>query len=148
MSAVKQWRNKRGQSIIEITLLTPILLVALYIPADFGIAFFTAHLVQNAAREGARIGSKAIPFSQSEVEAEVRARLPDTFPWALTSVTATHRTGGGCMEIVRVTVTGTYNFFLYRLISLIGLTPPSPIIITRTTDMRYEGQKNEFTNPC
>src|ERR1700751_2256945 len=50
-------RKQMGQSIIELTLITPLLLIALYIPADFGVAFLTAHLVQNAVREGARIGS-------------------------------------------------------------------------------------------
>src|SRR5262249_57750760 len=50
-------RKQTGQSIVELTLITPLLLIALYIPADFGVAFLTAHLVQNAVREGARIGS-------------------------------------------------------------------------------------------
>ena len=47
--------NQRGQSIVEIALLTPLLLIALYIPADFGVSFFMGNLVQTAAREGARI---------------------------------------------------------------------------------------------
>src|SRR6266436_2753582 len=49
--------RQRGQSIIEISLITPLLLIALYIPADFGVAFYMGNLTQNAAREGARIGS-------------------------------------------------------------------------------------------
>ena len=49
--------NQRGQSIVEISLITPLLLIALYIPADFGVSFFMGNLVQTAAREGARIGS-------------------------------------------------------------------------------------------
>jgi Flp pilus assembly protein TadG len=50
-------RKQKGQSVVELALITSLLLVALYIPADFGIAFLTAHLVQNAVREGTRIGS-------------------------------------------------------------------------------------------
>src|SRR6516165_824936 len=49
--------HQKGQSIIEISLITPLLLIALYIPADFGVAFYLGNLTQNAAREGARIGS-------------------------------------------------------------------------------------------
>ena len=49
--------NQRGQSIVEISLITPLLLIALYIPADFGVSFFMGNLLQTAAREGARIGS-------------------------------------------------------------------------------------------
>src|SRR4030095_3946207 len=56
-SIMTKQARQRGQSIIEITLLTPLLLIALYIPADFGIGFYMGNLVQNAAREGARIGS-------------------------------------------------------------------------------------------
>ena len=42
--------NQRGQSIVEISLITPLLLIALYIPADFGVSFFMGNLVQTADR--------------------------------------------------------------------------------------------------
>src|SRR3954469_1243795 len=73
--------NQKGQSLVEIALITPLLLVALYIPADFGISLFMGHLTQNAVREGARIGSGlAAPFGNTEastVKTEVFDRLPD-----------------------------------------------------------------------
>jgi Flp pilus assembly protein TadG len=72
----KHRRDSEGQSIVELTLLVPIILVALYVPADFGVAFFTAHLVQNATREAARIGASMNPFNQTTVENEVTKRLP------------------------------------------------------------------------
>ena len=72
----KLYRRSKGQSIVEFTLLTPLMLAALYIPADFGIAFFTAHLVQNATREAARIGTVMNPFIQITVENEATNRLP------------------------------------------------------------------------
>src|SRR3970282_2481870 len=49
--------NRRGQSIVEITLITPLLLAALYVVMDFVCLFFSSHYTQNAVREGARIGS-------------------------------------------------------------------------------------------
>jgi hypothetical protein len=49
--------DQTGQSIIEITLITPLLLAALYVPVDFGISFFIGNLTQVAVREGARVGS-------------------------------------------------------------------------------------------
>src|SRR5688572_30187650 len=79
--------NQRGQSIVEISLITPLLLIAMYIPVDFGIAFFMGNLTQTAAREGARIAS-GLPksgeapdlfFSSAEantVKTEVISRLP------------------------------------------------------------------------
>jgi Flp pilus assembly protein TadG len=140
------WRNKKGQSLVEITLLAPILLIALYIPADFGLALFTAHLSQNAAREGGRIASKMPTFDAAQVEYEVTKRLPFLLKSPL--VTAVKRTGTSCMHVVSVTVSGTYDYALYGIIGLLGFSQPDPLAISRTTEMRDEGQMNAFTNPC
>ena len=77
--------KQKGQSVVEMALMTPLVLIALYIPADFGVAFLTAHLTQNAVREGARIGSgltsgdptKPIGSGQgTTIKDAVFARLP------------------------------------------------------------------------
>ena len=57
MNARKRLLNRWGQSIIELTLITPLLLAALYIAMDFGIMFFTTHYTQTAVREASRVGS-------------------------------------------------------------------------------------------
>ena len=46
--------NRKGQSIVELALITPIILVALYVPFDFGVSIYAGHLTQNVARDGAR----------------------------------------------------------------------------------------------
>ena len=116
----KLYRRSKGQSIVEFTLLTPLMLAALYIPADFGIAFFTAHLVQNATREAARIGTAMNPFNQTTVENEATNRLP-TGRFVVSSVSANldGSSTSTCMRRVLVTVTGTYSPFLYQLINLV-----------------------------
>jgi hypothetical protein len=38
--------NSKGQSIVEIALMTPLILVALYVPFDFGMTIFTGHITQ------------------------------------------------------------------------------------------------------
>jgi Flp pilus assembly protein TadG len=87
----KKRSNQRGQSIVEISLVTPLLLIAMYIPVDFGISFFMGNLTQTAAREGARIGSGLqksgeVPdliFSATEantVKTEVMSGLPAFSP--------------------------------------------------------------------
>jgi TadE-like protein len=140
--------NCRGQSIVEISLITPLLLVALYVPFDFGVAYFVAHLTQNAVREGARVASITTDLDNSKagnVANNVYANLPE---WlvsgspAAKDVTVTLFANGApdCVQVVEVKARGTYNFFWYRLIGLIGLTPPGPVEITRTTRMRYEKQ--------
>jgi Flp pilus assembly protein TadG len=140
--------NCRGQSIVEITLITPLLLVALYVPFDFGVAFFVAHLTQNAVREGARVASTTPSLNNTavgNVADNVYANLPNGLVSgspAAKDVTVTYYATGAvdCVQVVEVKARGTYNFFWYRLIGLIGLTPPAPIEITRTTKMRYEWQ--------
>jgi TadE-like protein len=141
--------NQRGQSIVEIALLTPLLLIALYIPADFGVSFFMGNLVQTAAREGARIGSGlqksgSVPnllFSSAEA-ATVKTEVINRLPAYLTNktVTVTFYTGTACMEFVQVTAQGQYNFFMYKLIRLFGGNAPNSISISRTTQMHFKYQ--------
>ena len=81
--------NSAGQSIVEISLVTPLVLIALYIPADFGIAMFTAHLTQNAVREAARIGVSAkTPFTGTSA-GEIRTEALNRMPSRLSSKAAT-----------------------------------------------------------
>jgi hypothetical protein len=150
-------KNQRGQSIIEISLITPLLLIALYVPADFGVAFFIGNLTQNAAREGARIGSGLqksgdppdLTFSSTEastVKTEVFSRMPN----ALTgrAVTVTFYTGTACMEFLEVTAKGDYHFFLYQLIRLFGGNAPDSVTISRSTQMHYKYQPYTNNDYC
>ncbi len=155
-SEVKR-HNQRGQSIVEITLITPLLLVALYIPGDFGIALFTGNLTQNAVREGARVGSElqlsgtapSLFFGSTQantVKTEVFNRLPALLQNK--TVTVTFYTGTSCMEFIQVTAQGDYNFFLYQLMRLIGATAPDSFKISRTTQIRYTYQQYTNTDYC
>jgi Flp pilus assembly protein TadG len=150
-------RKQKGQSVVELALITPLLLVALYIPADFGVAFLTAHLVQNAVREGARIGSGLTsgdpdnPISGSQettIKDAVFARLPQRL--SSPSVSVKFYFAGAaktCMQVVEVTATGTYDYGLYHLMGLIGVTVPPSEPISRTTQMRYNYQRPENNTP-
>ena len=145
--------NRVGQSVVELALLTPLLLVALYIPADFGIAFLTAHITQNAVREGARIGSElrsgdpAAPIKADQgntIQKEVFARLSQRL--AEPSVNVKFYFGGNgatCMQALEITATGTYTFTWYRLLGLLGVNPEQSVTISRTTAMRYDYQRSD-----
>jgi Flp pilus assembly protein TadG len=140
--------NSKGQSIVEISLMTPLILVALYVPFDFGLTIFTGHITQNAVRDGARIASTTDSLNNTKAST-LATEVYDNLPQLLVSgtpspkiVTVNYYAGGAanCAENVEVVAQGTYNFFLYRLIGLLGFTPPDPIQIIRTTKMRYEFQ--------
>ena len=140
--------NHKGQSIVEIALITPLLLVALYVPADFGIAFFTAHLTQNAVREAARIGASTDPFNNTNIQNEALNRMPAYL--TLPTATATlHDTGAAdCAKFVEVVAQGNYTYGLYKVMRLFGGTAPDNVLIRRSAFMRYEFQPVTNNTPC
>lgn len=148
---IRKILGRKGQSIVEISLIAPLLLVALYVPADFGIAMFTAHLTQNAVREAARIAvSTKDPFDSnagSAIANEALGRIPPR----LTSVTVTVNYYGPaaatCMQSVEVRAQGSYNYFFYQLMRMFGATVPPSVPMTRTSRMRYEFQPVTNSTP-
>lgn len=151
---------QRGQSVVELALVTPLLLVALAIPFDFGIALFMANLTQNAAREGTRIGAELQKTGGSDpnfnytateattVKNAVLSRMPNSLTNKTVNVKFYEGTAPTCVEYVQVTAQGNYNFFLYQLLRLLGFGTPNSILISRTTQMRYTYQPFDNTAPC
>jgi Flp pilus assembly protein TadG len=162
---LRAFRGQKGQSIVEITLIAPLLLLALYVPADFGISLFTAHLAENAVREGARIGSSLLTCGSSpcinvatvsascpstnDVVTEVCTRLPDKLKSPQVTVDLLDTGAADCAQSVKVSVSGTYNFFLYQVGYLLGITGNlNTMTITRSTQMRYTYQPPDNNTPC
>jgi Flp pilus assembly protein TadG len=153
-------RNRRGQSIVEISLIAPLLMVALFIPADFGVAFLVANIAGTAARDGARIGSEAGKsggnadnrnFSAADA-ASVKDKVVPMMPARLTNrsvrVKFYEDTPADCLETVEVTVSGDYNFFFYQILRLFGATVNNSQTISRTSQMPYRNQPSINQNRC
>jgi len=161
--------NERGQSIVELTLMTPLLLAALYVAMDFGIMFFTTHYTQNAVREASRIGSilpdcatgvtgpcvgttsspEPCSGATATVVQEACKRLPQRLTGASVTVTLTGvYYPATCMREVRVAASGTYNYGLYRVMALFGMAVPTNPVITRIATGRYQGQPVTVTGAC
>jgi Flp pilus assembly protein TadG len=139
--------NRKGQSIVEISLITPLLLAALYVAADFGVLLFKAHLTQNAVREAARIGATQEPFDSTVIRNEALNRMPAGL--TPNSATATlHTTPAPCAQFVEVVGQGNYTFGLYKVMRLFGATVPNSLQITRRVRMRYEFQPFTNDTPC
>ena len=147
--------DKKGQALVEFTLCFLLLLVIAWIPADFGLAFYTSQLVGNAAREGARIGSATNPYNANDIATETCRRLPSallTDPgnaygascggWSNARVLVESVAGTGtCNQMIRVTVAGNYNYFFYQLLRLMGTgTNANDKLISRQASMRWEHQ--------
>ncbi len=131
--------TSKGQAVVEFTLVFVLLLAIIWIPADFGLAFFTGQLAQNASREGARLAAATKPFNTADIQTQVSNRIRS----ALLTNTSINVTSPTCdptlaMQVVSVTVSGDHNFYFYQLLRLLGLPAPNSVTITRTTSMRYE----------
>jgi Flp pilus assembly protein TadG len=164
MNTRKVLLNKRGQSIVELSLITPLLLAALYVAMDFGTLYFKSQYAQNAVREGARIAAvlpdcstgattcvgtiagEACPGAAAAVK-EVCDRLsPLILTEPVVAVTLTGNIGSPCMREVAVSVTGTYDFGLYNVMALIGMPiAEKTLTLTRTAGARYQGQPVTWT---
>ena len=144
----------KGQALVEFTLVFILLLIIAWIPADFGLAFFTGQLASNAAREGARIGSAdpnvtaqlgtcttpaCYTLTDGTILKETAKRISSALIRNIT-ITASTSTPSTCNTMVRVNVTGNYNYTFFRLLRFFGANVPATVPISRTVDMRWEHQ--------
>ena len=156
LSASCFFLTDRGQALVEFTLVFILVLIIAWIPADFGLAFYTGQLALNASREGARIGAVDRNYSaqvgnctlpacyaltDGTVLKETAKRLSSALlPGATITVSAL--AGPACNQNVQVQVTGNYNFSFYRLLRFFGVNVPPTVQINRTTQMRWEHQNS------
>ena len=132
------------------------LLIIAWIPADFGLAFYTGQLAQNAAREGARIAAVdptlttidnscgpplSACFGFGNIFNETAVRLPSALLGPSTRITVTYPVdpSAGCNKLVSVAVEGQYPFFFYKILRFIGIDVTIPTI-QRSASMRWEHQ--------
>jgi hypothetical protein len=148
--------SSSGQAVVEFTLAFLLFLVIVWIPADFGLAFYTGQLAQNSSREAARIaaadpnlvsGSCSMPCSSAPAGSALKAAADRMsralLPGAAIAVTLQPAGGTNCNRLAEVSISGNYKFFFYRLLQGVGVAPSSindPVNIQRTTKMRWEHQ--------
>jgi Flp pilus assembly protein TadG len=65
-------------------------LAIIWIAADFGLAFYSGQLAQNASREGARLAAATNPFDAGNIQTRIMNRMnsavlknltADVVPW-------------------------------------------------------------------
>ena len=143
--------RSKGQALVEFTLIFVLLLIVAWIPADFGLAFYTGQITQNAARETARIvaAERTLPTMPIDCNmpcsgaAEILQVAAKRMPAALltgTNIRLNTTNTGTCNVLVEARISGQYNFFFYRLLNFFGLGGRTSAPITRTALMRWEHQ--------
>ena len=162
-NALTSLARSSGQAVVEFTLVFLLFLIIAWIPADFGLGFYTAQLAQNASREGARIAAAdpklgsgtlpgvtwtatcTMPSCSGNILSQTAARISSALlPGAIITVTldpdSVPPLPSKCDRKVTVTVSGTYNYFFYQLLGAFGNTVPDTLNIVRSTSMRWEHQ--------
>jgi Flp pilus assembly protein TadG len=162
-NALTSLTRSSGQAVVEFTLVFLLFVIIAWIPADFGLAFYTGQQAQNASREGARIAAAdptlgsgtlpgmtytatcTMPSCSGNILSETAARVSSALlPGA--TITATLDADSvppalpKCDRNVTVTVAGNYNYFFYRLLGALGNTVPNTLNMVRSTSMRWEHQ--------
>ncbi len=124
MSHVRKTRRcqrRGGQAVVEFALILPLFMLLVFGTLEFGRAYYDLHLITNAARGGARVGS--LP---GKVEADVTSAVNSSMdsvglhePWTTTVAvkdkTGTARAGGlvDAQEGDTVNVTVSYVFSIF-----------------------------------
>ncbi len=144
-------RRDQGQALVEFTLIFILLVAVSWIPAEFGLAFYSGQMALNASREGARLAaaSRTLAVADTdEIATQTCKRLssailidgsPTCAPYSNANVQVTPiQESTGCM--ITVTVRGDYNFRFYQLLQLLpgSSTVPPYVRITRETKMLSE----------
>ncbi|ETX06722.1 TadE/TadG family type IV pilus assembly protein [Candidatus Entotheonella palauensis] len=135
----RRFYSRKGIAAIEFAIILPFLLAFLGSVIDFGVAFFVSHTVQNAAREGARLGITIRQGELSTLDAVVRERVNGRLPPVALFDTfrsgISHRLTDCPNSELEVTVQGTSTYFFLQAVPFLRL---DTLNITRKVKMRYE----------
>ncbi len=131
-------QSEAGQSLVEFTLVLPLLLVMLFAIVDFGRAFYTDSILTNAAREGARMA--AVQGDSNQINSAVTnamGGLTTTSP-TLTKTYTNVQAAKGSTATVQLQYKFTYVTPISPLLSLIGGSSIANPTLTSTSSMRLE----------
>ena len=117
-------KHERGQSLVELAIVFPVILLLLLGTIDFGMALYSFVIVRDAAQEGALYGSFN-PNNRAEIESRARNIAPNDsealffFPVELRNTEIVHiqieTSGNNCQGITgnkinTITVSVSYNY--------------------------------------
>lgn len=129
---MRRWgKGERGQSLVELALLLPVLVFGLIGAADLARAYSAQAAIENAARSGAEVRVLGVAASDSAITAYVRDELTGVAgvdPSAAT-VTVTNSTVSG---VTYVTVSVRYAWRTLVAWPLV----PNQVIFDRSVKMR------------
>lgn len=164
---ISRRRGEGGQAILEFAILTPLVLILVFIIADFGIGLAHRVILTNAAREGARYGAVGAPTYDGCPQADVVERIrcktlaqghnlvddPADIEVAFLDANSNGDLEPGDAVAVRI----NYEYKPFTALSLsnslgwLGFPGITGIRMDSCTDMRLEqvtSDASKGTNPC
>ena len=132
-------RYERGSTAIEFALILPILLTMLFGIIDFGRLLYTQEVLNNAVREGARVGikMKTVPVSDPEIETQVSTVIDGSqLADSSNATVAINRLAVGTSTNLQVGVQYTFSFLVANAL-IPGLSQTR--VMNATSIMRMEG---------
>lgn len=128
-------RADSGEALVEFALVLPILLVLSLGMLDFGRAFHTKSLLDEAAREGCRVAIVSKPPDPALIQDRVEKVL-DSGGVKLDAITVS---GPDASRMVEVKVEVTFTFLTPGVFSLIGASYGNTLAMVGRSTMRAEG---------
>ncbi len=132
---VVRGRPDSGEALVEFALILPIMLVLSLGMLDFGRAFHTKSLVDQAAREGCRVAIVTKPPDPGLIQDRVKTVL-DSGGVKFDAITVE---GPNASRLVKVKVEVTFTFITPGVFSLIGASYNNTLAMVGQSTMRYEG---------
>jgi Flp pilus assembly protein TadG len=127
--------RERGTALIEFTLILPLLLLLTVAAVDLGRAFYVKNMVEQAAREGARLRV----VTSSADSSLVRSRVQTVLAPSGVSLTGLSIAGPDATRAVTVTVTVQFNWLNPGIFNLFGAGFTNPMTLNGKSVMRNEG---------
>lgn len=125
-------RDNRGQSLVEMALVLPLLIIILFGIIEFGRVFHSYLMITHASREGARVGV----VGQSNGDIEQRIQNATTLNLDKLTITITPSDQGARTPGVPLTVLVDYQVELFT--PILGSILPNPVELQAQTTMRME----------
>lgn len=130
----KSVKNQRGQTLVELALVLPVIILILFGILEFGRIFHSYIVITNAAREGARLGAVGKP--DDEIIMRIREAAPLYEAPTRLKVTRLEPNQSGRTPGLPLTVEVTYDVELVT--PLFSSVLPNPVTLKSSAVMRVE----------
>jgi len=125
--------REKGQSLLEFALIFTVLMLMVAGITEIGFLYVTAHTIQNASREGARMAImlEALEDNDPRIINRIRDLIPatDFYSGFRDGITNNQITDCDLSDEVTVTITGDYHFVALSLIGLSGIDLSFPTTV-------------------